>query len=44
MGLSECLTNIRNLEGIIDFENCIYFAGKLFDEIIFRIYLWEYSG
>ncbi len=28
MSLSECLTNIRNLEGIIDFENCIYFAGK----------------
>jgi len=28
MGLSECLTNIRNLEGIIEFDNCLYFSGN----------------
>jgi hypothetical protein len=33
MSLSECLTNIRNLEGIIDFENCIYFAGLICENI-----------
>lgn len=27
MGLSDCLTNIRNLEGIIDLDNCLFFSG-----------------
>jgi hypothetical protein len=27
--LSECLTNIRSLEGIVDIDNILYMAGVL---------------
>ena len=31
MTLSECLNNMKNLEGIIDFDQCLSQAGKLCD-------------
>lgn len=33
MSLNECFASIRNLEGIIDFESCIYFAGKTLESL-----------
>ena len=41
MTQSECLTNIRNLEGVIDFDNCVYFSGNqfsFFKEFYAKIY------
>jgi hypothetical protein len=29
LSLSECLTNIRNLEGMVDLDNILYMSGVL---------------
>ena len=31
MNLSDWLTNMKNLEGIIDFDNCLTFAGNFWN-------------
>ena len=31
MNLNECMSCIRNLEGIIDINSCIYYAGEILE-------------
>ncbi len=34
MNLNDCMSNIRNLEGIIDLNSCLNFAGMIYFKII----------
>lgn len=33
MNLNECMSCIRNLEGIIDINSCIYYAGEILEHL-----------